>query len=260
MPDAPPGPSHGIPISNTYPQGSGPKDWAPRRPIKNSSLLSRADEKRLQFLDGSDKKSKVEEWLLGLVRKLAALRPEEHQFPQYAALVNQISCSAYAMRYDTRRPFLKETRLLPTDHHSMIDLLGWTTSSQVCDAILFVRPFVKFPKGTPAEILEMAGKWTVTLTIDGEQVEKSMLLDEILVKADGNGIRRQPYVITRKPSSLFLGVGLNEKQEADPSDWLGLMLPNNSFLQLVVHEIKGLPWEAKITAGVVAASYTTKAH
>lgn len=243
---------------NSVKPGNGPKDWAPARPIRNTTLLTPAEHRKLSEIERSNSKTKTEEWLLGLVRRISDLKPEEYLFPQYAALVNLMSDSAYAMRYARRESFLKETQILTTTHPYDIDLLDWTTSSRVCDAILLIRPFVRLSPGTPAAVRAQVGKWRSTLTIDGEDLEKGMLLDDILVQENGDGVRKNPFSFSKNVAGLFPGCGLSERQEADRDDQYGVMLPNGSRVNLVI-SFERPEQEIRITAGVVAASYTTKA-
>lgn len=243
---------------NSVRPGNGPKDWAPARPIKNTTLLTAGEEARLEAIVRVGPKSKVEEWLLELVRRISLLGPEEYQFPEYAALVNLISASAYAMRYARREPFSKETQLVPTTYDT--DLMDWITSSPPCDAILFIRPFVRLPKNTPDNVREQVGKWRAAIIIDGEDVEKSLPLDDLLVKP--GSIRKNPFSFHHNLRSLFPGCALDEQQQALRAEQYGVMLPNGSRVQLVIRELTGLSTFGQqiiITAGAVAASYTTKA-
>jgi hypothetical protein len=85
-----------------------------------------------------------------------------------------------------------------------------------------------------------------------------MPLEEILVKPSGEGVRKQVYGIHYPVKCLFPGVALDDQQQARPDEQFGVMLPNGSLVRLTVLDSTALKDDITITAGVVAAHYTTK--
>jgi hypothetical protein len=243
--------------------GNGPKDWMPKKPFQASSLLSKEDAGRINdILRSVSKASETDvKWLRDIIEKLALLKPDEFDFPKYAALVNPIACNAFAMRYHRTEVFRNTVALSFSLFTGGTDLLNLTTNSQVCDAILLIRPWIRLGAQTGKEALEIVRKGLVTFTLDGEKLCEKASIDEFLIDENGYGVRKKPFALGRiKTSCLFGGCGLNSEHQADASKDLGIMMVNGTHVVLTLHgqaDAPGTP--VSVTAGLVAATYTTKA-
>jgi hypothetical protein len=273
-PDPEPGSLVTIPIGTGYPPGelitvtlnkfgNGPKDWMPKKPFQASSLLSKEDAGRINdILRSVSKASETDiKWLCDIIEKLALLKPDEFDFPKYAALVNPIACNAFAMRYHRTEVFRNTVALSHSLFTDGADLLNLTTHSQVCDAILLIRPWIRLGAQTGKEALEIVRKGLVTFTLDGEKLFEKTSIDEFLMDENGYGVRRKPCSLGHiKTSCLFGGCGLDSEHQADASKDLGIMMVNGTRVVLTLHgqaDAPGTP--VSVTAGLVAATYTTKA-
>jgi hypothetical protein len=239
------------------------KDWSPRKIL---SLL-KTDE-RQRFIRMKAKVGQLTNgisedvlWLCDLVERLAKLTPEEYDFQKLLALVNHVSQTAYALRYDRREVMWKTTTLSPENTKENIHLLEVTTQSQVCDAVLVVRPYVRLMPGTTEEAMEELRKGLVSFYVDGLDVTQRCLIDEFLVRPDGSGIRRRPWAFSISPTnaSVFPATLLDDLQQALPNEQVGVFLPNGTHVILMLRMEEALKQEITVKAGLVAARYTTKA-
>jgi hypothetical protein len=244
---------------------TGPKkqDWSPPRLSEPADLLTPLERGVLERLKDADLslptlKADIES-LRQIASRLARLKADDFDFPEYAAFVNHISCTAYAMRFDKR-----------VSLEAPVDLekgqQGWrseslTTASQPCDAILAVLAYVRVASPAGQGVIEELRKAVFFLSIDGNPVVQGEPLAGYLVLQDGTGVRRLPRILRRGAGNLFTGCAFTPEQEADPSRHYGIMMPNQSVIQMELKLENGLTEEpVRLRAGLVAARYTTKAR
>lgn len=201
-------------------------------------------------------------WACRLARKLAWLKPTEAEFQQYLGLINTVSCTAYGLRHD-ETVFLQQ----PDSAMGGSPKFLHEFSCDVQDAFLCVRPYVilespKFPE--MIDTLAGYGRWKAL--VGGKLIASGRLI-EILVGLDGYGVLRKPYVfpMLRDHVDNVFTVGMLEP--ARPLDnfggpsispaSFGVFLGPGAKLEIIL-DIPHLP-EAKLSIGVVAARYTTKA-
>ena len=105
--------------------------------------------------------------------------------PEYAALINPIACNAFAMRCEGRndleQTLVVDTGLTPGGTPINAQTLNATTQSQVCDAKMFVMPFIKLL--TPVSP-DYAGQFFLalfTFSIDGELVVNNAAVEKHLL-------------------------------------------------------------------------------
>jgi hypothetical protein len=247
-------PVHGV--LHNLPKKS-PKDWSPARP---PVLLTKKDRLHLAYiLSGEVVDKKDVEWLCKKVDMLARLGPEEFEFPSYAALVNPIACTAFAMRFSRGRHWRRETTLEAGPLDGTVTLMDMTTQSPVCDADMVVRPFVRLASTTKPEMVDEIRREKLEMEVDGETVISGSL-DDHLVRPDGWSVRRIPYMIHRVGACLFTAVALDEQSQASAEQQYGLMAPNGTKINIrLVGCENSLSERVRLTTGVVAAAYTTKA-
>jgi len=181
--------------------------------------------------------------------------------PEYAALINPIACNAFAMRCEG--PNNVEQSLV-VDTGTTADLtpltavvLDVTTQSQVCDAKMFVCPFIKLL--TPVSP-DYAGKFFLakfTFSIDGEKVVNDSAVEHHLV-CPACQIAVQPSPDSTDVADVRILLG------TDQDECLGqcqmFFLPNGTR---IVATLTGIPTGAgslRINTGAVMANYTTKAR
>jgi len=181
--------------------------------------------------------------------------------PEYAALINPIACNAFAMRCEGRND-IEQT--LVVDTGSTADLtplnvvsLDVTTSSQVCDAKMFVMPFVKLL--TPVSP-DYAGKFFLakfTFSIDGEKVVNESAIEKHLI-CPACQIAVQPSPDSSDAADVRLLLG--EREDELLGQCQMFFLPNGTRIQ---GSITGIPTGAgniRINTGAVLANYTTKSR
>jgi hypothetical protein len=181
--------------------------------------------------------------------------------PEYAALINPIACNAFAMRCEGRND-IEQTLVIDTGLTADLPgltavLLDVTTQSQVCDAKLFVMPFIKLL--TPVS-LDYAGKFFLarfTFSIDGEKVvndsavEKHLLCPACLVAV-------QPSPASTDVTAVRVILG--EREDELLGQCQMFFLPNGTRVQATLTGIPTGAGSIRINTGAVLANYTTKAR
>lgn len=257
-PDVYPGVSVGLGI-----RGPMKQDWRPpKQPV--TDLLSPGERlvfqrlKELVLEPGSLSPNHMDLLKVAVraIDRLSKLKADDFEFPEYACLVNQIACTAYLMRFSRRATF-ERTVECPSGEGCQITL-DWMASLTPPEASLAVRAYVRMgPIQDPSTILALRGG-LFSLCMDGEDLIKGEQLAGFLVHPDGTAIRRIPRVLPAG-SALFSGVGLSDQHEADVSRHYGIMMPNGTQILMMI-DLSGirLPESVRLTAGLVAAEYTTK--
>ncbi len=234
-------------------------------------LITPDDEAKVtQISEAGVADSEEMSWLCNLVQRLARMKPTEEDFPAYAALVNPISNTPFAMRFVDVIPLERETRI-PYGHPLQLELLNHTTENEVCDALLCVRPYIRLAEPHNERVLDqLARHGLVRITIDGELVFDGSA-EEHLIGFDGYGLRRKPFQF-RATGALFPGANLPGTMS--PTDYLvvptegdgaagterGIMLPNRSEIKIWLAGIDLQKDEhLLLSTGLVLGHYTTKA-
>lgn len=182
--------------------------------------------------------------------------------PEYAALINPIACNAFAMRCEGRndieQTLVVDTGTTPDETPLTVTSLDFTTSSQVCDAKLFVMPFVKLL--TPVST-DFAGKFFLALfnfSIDGEDVvNESAIEKHLLCPACQIAVQPSPASTSVADVRLLLG----EREDELLGGCQMFFLPNGTRIIATISGIPtGAPGNIRINTGAVLANYTTKAR
>lgn len=183
-------------------------------------------------------------------------------FPESLALVNPLAAQAYEMRFVEENIFRAEC--LITDSSGYDDFFGpreWsprkprtdvllnpTSVSKTCDAILVVRPYVKFLGNTGD--LEFA---KLSFTMDGDPVIERDLVADYIVKDKYDKLKP----VRPQCRDLFYACRLNEETDADASHVYGAMAVNATRLEVYLHRMDPGGEPVRIECGLVAATYTT---
>ncbi len=181
--------------------------------------------------------------------------------PEYAALINPIACNAFAMRCEGPNN-LEQSLVVDTGTTADEDpidavTLDATTVSQVCDAKLFVMPFIKLMTPVSADY---AGKFFLskfTFSIDGEKVINDSAVEHSLL-CPACQIAVQPSPDSADVANLRIFVGSTQ------DDLLGncqmFFLPNGTRLIANLSDIPTGAGSVRLNTGAVLANYTTKAR
>lgn len=176
--------------------------------------------------------------------------------PEYAALINPIACNAFAMRCegraDIKQTVTVDTGLTPGGTPITLNSLDFTTSSQVCDAKMFVLPYVELVTPVSPDYLGQFHTARLTFSIDGEKViNDSAIQNHLLCPA---------CLVAAQPTDLgvLLIAGVSEDELLGGCQMF--FLPNGTRLQA---QITGIPTGGgvlRINTGAILANYTTKAR
>jgi hypothetical protein len=182
--------------------------------------------------------------------------------PEYAALINPIACNAFAMRCegrsDVEQTLVVDTGTTPDLTAIDVTSLDVTTTSQVCDAKMFVLPFVKLL--TPVST-DFAGKFFLalfTFSIDGEKVvNQSAIEKHLLCPACVVAVQPSPATTLVTDVRIILG----EREDELLGQCQMFFLPNGTRIVGTIENIPtGAPGNIRLNTGAVLANYTTKAR
>lgn len=182
--------------------------------------------------------------------------------PEYAALINPIACNAFAMRCEGRND-VEQTLVVDTGNTADLTpinvvTLDVTTQSQVCDAKMFVMPFIKLL--TPVSP-DYAGKFFLarfTFSIDGEKVVQNSAVEKHLIcPACQIAVQGSPDSADIANVRLILG----EREDELLGQCQMFFLPNGTrIIADLVGVPTGAPGNIRLNTGAVLANYTTKAR
>jgi hypothetical protein len=181
--------------------------------------------------------------------------------PEYAALINPIACNAFAMRCegraDVEQSLVVDTGLTSGGTALNVTSLDTTTSSAVCDAKMFVLPFVKL---LTAVSLDYAGLFFLarfTFSIDGEKVVNDSAIEKhLLCPACQIAVQPSPNSTTVADIRIILGEGEDELLGGCQM----FFLPNGTRIQATITGVPAGAGAIRINTGAVLANYTTKAR
>lgn len=246
-------------------------------------LLTPADAALIDKLIGTEDPDLIR--LRDVVLRLSKLKMHEGAFPQYAAVIDHIKCTAFAAMLVEKLP-VGRSRLTwngektPTEH---CQLLSTTLECPTTDLILVARPCLRIPDSTPKQTLERLadlGRLCVTvqnLPIRSEQndrmfhtpLERSEIahhiwqgsLQDFLADENGYGVQRQPTTLSRDPRNPIEGLfgtgNLDEQMQAYANDF-GIFLSNDTIVSIDINYPILKDETVVIDTGLVMARYTTK--
>ncbi len=173
--------------------------------------------------------------------------------PEYAALINPIGCNAFAMRFlkrvDLEIPFVfKPLGSDPT--HSKVNLFCHTLDTVVCDATMFISPFVTFVTPMSPEVAAQMCRVRLTVLIDGDKVVDAEPLRHFMVLPpfERSGLDTGTIWVGRNEDSLLGGSRLH-------------FIPSEGIIEAYIDRIPEYSpdvGEIHLTVGAILALYTTK--
>jgi hypothetical protein len=176
--------------------------------------------------------------------------------PEYAALINPVACNAFAMRCEGRAD-IKQTLTVDTTNTagstlSTVTSLNLTTVSAVCDAKMFVLPYVELVTPVSPDYLGQFHIAQLTFDIDGEKViNQSSIQNHLLCPA---------CLVAAQPTNLGVQLIAGVSEDELLGGCQMFFLPNGTRLTAT---ISGIPTGAgvlRINTGAILANYTTKAR
>jgi hypothetical protein len=175
--------------------------------------------------------------------------------PEYAALINPIACNAFAMRCegraDVKQSITVDTGVTAGGTPINVTSLDLTTSSAVCDAKMFVLPFVELVTPVTPDYLGQFQTALFTFSIDGELVVNNSAI-QLHLLCPACLVAAQPTTET------LLIAGVCEDELLGGCQMF--FLPNGTRM---IGTITGIPTGAgviRINTGAILANYTTKAR
>lgn len=175
--------------------------------------------------------------------------------PEYAALINPIACNAFAMRCEGRSD-VKQSITVDTGSTTGgtpldVNTLDITTSSAVCDAKMFVLPFVELVTPVTPDYLGQFQTAHFNFNIDGEKViNDSAIQLHLMCPAC--------LVAGQTTTSVLLIAGVTEDELLGSCQMF--FLPNGTRLQANITDIPTGGGVLRINTGAILANYTTKAR
>lgn len=175
--------------------------------------------------------------------------------PEYAALINPIACTAFAMRCEGRSDVEQRT-VISTGNTadgttSDTTVLDTTTESAVCDAKMFVLPFVKILTPVTPDTASQIFTARYNFSIDGEEVVMDSAIENHLL-CPACLIAEQPTATTR----LLLG----SPEVALLGSCQMFFLPNGTRIIAQVTDMPAGLGDLTTNAGAILVNYTTKAR
>lgn len=228
--------------------------------------MNYAERKKLAFLNhlvveqGKEASPEEVRWLLDRLRATLS-RPDEFDFPEYAALINPAKKEAFALRRLLIPNWTWRFDLPKNALTSRARLVSFSTQCDVHAAYLVIRPWIRVHADTKDSVFEQLRTCSVKLTFDGVEVLVEAPIDKFLLAKDGGGLSWLSGLYVTRDMLVFPAVELDPKSlEALPERPLGVFAPNNTRIEL---EIKGPSGHEndpmQIIAGLTAMEYTTKA-
>lgn len=185
---------------------------------------------------------------------------EKEEARPYVALFNPMQrpdARAYAIRYDRTLSLSFAKPVLTTKHNNAVlpeplVLADYLTRSQVCDAFFLSAFSVRLRDGVPEHYARRLWEARLTFYVDYTPLLKGVPFREILQKKEVE-LPRHPDEV------LFSAIQVDEKNfEADPSQWLGYILPNGSQIRITLDGVQGGGGLVFIETRLKLLSYTTK--
>ena len=175
--------------------------------------------------------------------------------PEYAALINPTACSAFAMRCEGRAD-IKQRSTVSTgtvlDGTALsVELVNETTRNAVCDAKMFITPFVELWNDVDLIYGCRFVTSTLNFSIDGEPVIKDSAVNNHLL-CPACLVVNQP---TTTPATVMIGCDCELAL-------LGMcqmfFLPDGTEIIATLSNIPTGGGDLIINGGVILVNYTTK--
>jgi hypothetical protein len=172
--------------------------------------------------------------------------------PEFAALINSINCTAYAMRCEGRSD-VEQRNVIATGNTAGTTadetVLDVTTESQVCDAKMFVLPFVKLLTPVTPDTASQFFTARFNFSIDGEDViDDSAIENHLLCPA---------CLIAAQPTTSTLLL-LGSPEVALLGTCQMFFLPNGTRIVATINDLPQGLGDLIVNAGSILVNYTTK--
>jgi hypothetical protein len=174
--------------------------------------------------------------------------------PEYAALINPTACAAYAMRCEGRadiksRSSIATGTILDGDVLEA-EILNETTENAVCDAKMFITPFVELWNDVSLEYGCRFVTAKLNFSIDGEPVVKD--------SAVNNHLLCPACLVARQPTDALTFMLGCDCELALLGMCQMFFLPNGTKVLATLSDIPTGGGDLLLNAGLILANYTTK--
>lgn len=200
----------------------GPKEWVPSQIARAGEMfgVSPEDKKTLREIEKACKEQRYSNdaggsilFLLDLVDRLSRWRFEEFDFPRYAALVNQAACNAYPCAFEELVTIEKGTSLT-TEFGSHACLLDWRPVLSVLQAVLVVRPLVRYPARLAEAQREELRNARLSMYHKSEGADRIALISraplaQFEVPEETQEVRKRPFCFSGIPIEAFAATHLS---------------------------------------------------
>jgi hypothetical protein len=218
------------------------------------------DRKKLVFLDQLVKQGKTasdEEvrWLIDSLKGMLS-RPDEFDFPEFAALYAPSEHKAYALLRVGMPNWTKDFEIPENCLSSNATIFEQYPDCDPYSAFLVVRPWIRVLEGS----IETLRRCTLSLDCEGTVLMNKSPVDFYLIGQDGAGFHRWMDQVRALQHSILSAFAMVEgKREADPDKLLGIFVGRNTPVRLKLHGPKSeSPASIKLRVGLTAMLYTTK--
>lgn len=176
--------------------------------------------------------------------------------PEYAALINPIACNAFAMRCEGRQD-IEERRVVATGDSldgPTVDavVLDTVIETPVCDAKMFILPFIKLLNCITPEYASRFYTSRFTFDIDGELVVNSSAVE--------NHLLCPACIVCSQPTTSFTMMIGCPCETALLGTCQMFFLPNGTRIRATLEDIPSGGGDLNINTGAILVDYTTKAR
>lgn len=246
---------------NSMMKWRGPKEWRPEHPPSNPFLSH--DERvlitRIQktLKEGVAPRAEDIAFLLNLVAKVTRLSPDEHDFPDELALLNQTTELAYRMAFVKELDLYWTLNVSLQDSFENIQIYDHPFECHPLEAALVVRPFFRVERSTDPDIINKLRRTTLKVWVDGLVVVDGPLTPHLIAE-DNTYFRKILFRFRDDPQrTCFLACRMDDRKLAVKSWVEGIFLVNGARIQMILKSSDR--FTAKFTAGLVAGLYKAKA-
>lgn len=179
--------------------------------------------------------------------------------PEYAALINPVACAAFAMRCEGRADIKNRTTMATgntLDETALVNvsLADITTSNAICDAKMFVTPFIELWNAVSLAYGCRFVNSLLTVSIDGEKVvnesaaNNHLLCPACLIAVQPTGSATTDLTVLLGCDCELALLGMCEM----------FFLPNGTNITATLDAVPTGAGSIDVNFGLILSNYTTK--
>lgn len=228
-------------------------------------MLNEEGRKKLAFLahlakQGDPVAPDEVRWLIAQLQSTLS-RPDEFEFPEYAAIYDPKRAQAFALLRVERPNWQTETAIEKDGLGARVEIFDRVAECDTHAAFLIVRPWIRIHSSVPESAVEVLRRSSITMTLDDVAVIRAAPIEDYLIAKDGGGLRYWMEFLRPVDKTIYSAYSLNmETCEADPHKPLGIFVANKTAVRIEIKGDEGSKHdEVRVIAGLTAMLYTTKA-